>query len=303
MTKARYTVKAAAERAGITPHQLRLWERRFDLIAPERTEGGYRLYGDDDVLVLAYIARRSAEGAVITELAARGRDSLLADAKRWARSARDSATPSAPAQGLRRDDVIELAARGDAAAFERGLDQLAGRMPYSEAVLLIELPLLAVIGERTIAGTLSIAAEHLATTVIRRRLFHHTHGVTAAPEQRPVVLCGAPGDYHEVGLLAAFARLADAKVPAMYLGANLPLAELARVAVEWQPRAVACSLSAPLAARRLASIADGLWRIQDDTGVPVFAAGYEASRQRAVLAERGIVVLRSIDELVRRTLR
>lgn len=80
------------------------------------------------------------------------------------------------------------------------------------------------------------------------------------------------------------------------------MGELERVAVEWQPRAVACNLSAPLGARAATSIAVGLARIERRTGVAVFAAGCEAEKRRALLAKHGVVVLRSIDELSRRTL-
>lgn len=47
-----YTIKHAAQRVGITTATLRAWERRYGVIAPHRSESGYRLYGDHDVAVL-----------------------------------------------------------------------------------------------------------------------------------------------------------------------------------------------------------------------------------------------------------
>src|SRR6187402_2579554 len=41
-----YTIKQAAARAGLTVPVLRAWERRYGIVSPARTPGGYRLYDD-----------------------------------------------------------------------------------------------------------------------------------------------------------------------------------------------------------------------------------------------------------------
>ena len=46
---AMYTIKRAAELTGISVATLRAWERRYGVVHPQRSDGGYRLYGPDDV--------------------------------------------------------------------------------------------------------------------------------------------------------------------------------------------------------------------------------------------------------------
>src|SRR5947209_19379588 len=37
-----------SRRVGVTPEVLRAWERRYGILSPTRTDGGFRLYGEDD---------------------------------------------------------------------------------------------------------------------------------------------------------------------------------------------------------------------------------------------------------------
>ena len=48
-----YTIKQAAERTGIAIPTIRMWERRYGVVSPTRTPGGYRLYDDDSIARLA----------------------------------------------------------------------------------------------------------------------------------------------------------------------------------------------------------------------------------------------------------
>src|SRR3954470_12733273 len=43
-----YRIGELARRTGTSVDLLRAWERRYGLLRPERTEGGFRLYGPDD---------------------------------------------------------------------------------------------------------------------------------------------------------------------------------------------------------------------------------------------------------------
>ena len=52
-----YTVKQVSALTGIAPDRLRAWERRYGVVRPTRTEGGYRLYDDDDLARLRLMMR------------------------------------------------------------------------------------------------------------------------------------------------------------------------------------------------------------------------------------------------------
>src|SRR4051794_5492095 len=71
-----YRIKRVAKITGINPATLRAWERRYNLIAPGRTDSGYRLYSDDDVAMLSRIKQFTSEGLTIGEAIARVRRTL-----------------------------------------------------------------------------------------------------------------------------------------------------------------------------------------------------------------------------------
>ncbi|WP_017571770.1 MerR family transcriptional regulator [Nocardiopsis halotolerans] len=59
-----YTISVAAELAGVAPQSLRSYEER-GLVAPARTEGGTRLYSDDDIARLRRVVELVAQGVNI----------------------------------------------------------------------------------------------------------------------------------------------------------------------------------------------------------------------------------------------
>ena len=66
-----------ARMTGLPPVLLRAWERRYGLLAPERTDGGHRMYTEDDVRVLRRVRELLDQDRSIGEVAALGRRALL----------------------------------------------------------------------------------------------------------------------------------------------------------------------------------------------------------------------------------
>lgn len=62
--RAMYVISVAAQRAGMHPQTLRIYERR-GLLQPARTRGGNRRYSDTDIARLRRIAELTAEGVSV----------------------------------------------------------------------------------------------------------------------------------------------------------------------------------------------------------------------------------------------
>ena len=77
-----YAIGTAARLADIPPETLRIWERRYDLLAPERTEGGHRLYSEDDVALLRAVKRLVDAGLRIGTIARLGPEGIRDEAIR-----------------------------------------------------------------------------------------------------------------------------------------------------------------------------------------------------------------------------
>ena len=68
-TRPQYPVRLVAERTGLSPHVLRIWERRYQVVAPERSAGGQRLYSDADIERLRLLGLATQAGRNIGQLA------------------------------------------------------------------------------------------------------------------------------------------------------------------------------------------------------------------------------------------
>jgi DNA-binding transcriptional MerR regulator len=64
-----YRIGAVSRLTGIPPDTLRVWERRYDLVTPKRSEGGGRLYSQEDVTRLNVIKRLVDGGHAIGTIA------------------------------------------------------------------------------------------------------------------------------------------------------------------------------------------------------------------------------------------
>ncbi len=236
-----FPVKAAAELSGLTPETLRAWERRHQAVVPHRDEQGRRLYDSAMVERLARLHRLTARGHPIRDLAAlddAALDRLLDEARQ------SGYGPVETLPGRMLDAVAEY--RVD--EFDRDLSVAIATLPVPILVARVVMPLLREVGVRWADGRLAIAQERLVSSLLRTRLLsilnHHPR------ERRPRVLFATlPGEPHELGLLGAALLAHEADAPVLYLGTELPAAELLRVAGRIETGAIAISSIDPAQAR------------------------------------------------------
>lgn len=256
---ARYRIGAVAQETGIPVETLRIWERRYRLVTPERSPRGGRLYDDAHVARLRRIKQLVDRGHAIGQVAA------LDDGQIQALLDRARTAPAAP-------DLSDLRARFVAAIDD--LDARAAQEILGRAALLLDprtlvlelvLPLLHEIGQRWAIGLSRISHEHLATAIVRTVLGSLLATQPAAPVPRTMVVATPAGEQHELGALLAALLAAVAGWDPLYLGPNVPAAEILAAAGRGGAAAVAISIvnlpgaaDAAGAEGYLATLADGL---------------------------------------------
>jgi methylmalonyl-CoA mutase cobalamin-binding subunit len=157
-------------------------------------------------------------------------------------------------------------------------------------------PLLRRIGEEWHAGRLAIAEEHLASAVIEAFVVDAMRAM-ALPDAAPAVLVATPvGSRHVIAAALAGAAAAAEGWNVLFLGGDLPAAEIAGAAVAAGARAVAVSaLYADDAARLLGELRALRERLP--AGVPLLVGGRAALPLSRELARSGIEVGESLDAL------
>jgi methanogenic corrinoid protein MtbC1 len=217
-----------SRRVGVPVESLRAWERRYGLLAPSRTRGGFRLYGEDDVArVLAMRANLE-------------RGLFAAEAARLA-LAEDVTEPfPSPAPVV---DASELAAaldRFDEAGAQQALDRLLSTLTIDVVLRDVLLPYLHELGERWESGEASVAQEHFASNLLRGRLTAFARGWDRGAGPRALLAC-VEGERHDLPLVAFGLALRGHGWRISYLGADTPVASLVEAARELSPDAVVVS--------------------------------------------------------------
>ena len=223
-----YTIKHAAELTGIPVATLRAWERRYGVVAPERTDGGYRLYDEPALariramrdLVVAGWSPRQAAGEVSREGAVAPARDLPAVEERAEADRADSDR----AETDRADSELVDAARDlDTARLAGILDDRFSRGSFESVVDEWLMPALHGVGDAWAAGDLSTAAEHLVAHAVLRRLAAAFEAASRGTDGPRVLVGLAPGCRHELGALAFATAARRAGLSVTYLGADLPV--------------------------------------------------------------------------------
>lgn len=225
-----YTIKQAAARSGVSIPTLRAWERRYSVVAPQRTAAGYRLYDDESIARL--IAMRhlvDGEGWRPSQAAQRvlaaGEDlaGLSHPAPRAPEEAMDARAASTAGATAAVDQFLAAARRLDVPGMERVLDECLAAQRFELAMDGTVFPALRAIGEAWAAGDVDVAAEHAASETVRRRLARF-FDAAGRGDRDPRVVVGLPPDgRHEIGAFAFAVACRRVGLDVLYLGANVPL--------------------------------------------------------------------------------
>lgn len=228
-----YRIKTVAEMLAVPRNTIIAWERRLGILAPSRSEGGYRVYSAADVALLRRLKELMDSGLKVSEAWAmlsqeRGAVAPQRTSPEAMDAVREELTEALLAWDRPRADAVAM--RLLTVPLERQLDEL-----YQ--------PMLEQIGERWVAGQVSIAQEHFASGWCRERMHVMLHTVLSNQSGGQEVTCATPaGELHDLGLLALAVKLGLRGFRATWLGANLPVAELVRHVEERSPFGVCVSI-------------------------------------------------------------
>lgn len=283
-TEPSYPLGAVCRITGLTPHVLRVWERRYGAVTPLRTPKGTRRYRVTDVARLQLLRAAVEAGHRIGAVARLADESLQALV-----DGRSAAVASAEPL----DRAIAAIEVLDAPGAERVIsDQLLALGPVRFARE-FALPLIQGVGARWFDGRLCIAAEHMASALLRSLLGAALRPAASAADAPKILFATLPGERHELGLLVSALVAMGAGANPIYLGAELPASELAQAVEIAGARAVALAVTHPgkTADREVAATRRAL-----SAGVELWLGGPAA---RHVKLPPGVAGVATLDELER----
>jgi DNA-binding transcriptional MerR regulator len=226
--EAKVRIGELSRRLGVSDHVLRAWERRYGVLRPARSPGGYRLYSQTDEIRLRRMQAHLARGMSAAEAAR----AALSEAPDQASQEEGGALSHglagqahALAQSL--DDFDEPSAQAV-------LDRLLADFTVETVLREVILPYLHELGERWAQGRTTVSGEHFASNLLRGRLASLARGWGDGHGPRAILAC-APGEQHDIGLMAFGLVLHRSGWRVNYIGADTPIRDLAHAVLQSRP--------------------------------------------------------------------
>ena len=313
VSTATHPIQVVTRRTGLSADVIRVWEKRYGVVAPARSPAGRRLYSDADVERLRLLARATLSGRSIGQLATLSSDTLRAlvtppapnehgdmDAGSPAHEPGAEPFTSAPTAAAGARDHLDASLAAIARFDGIALDQLLRRATVAlsaEAFLdALVVPLTERVAAQVRDGTLQPAHRHLAHAVLRRVLDHVTATAAAPLPSHHLVVTTPSGQAQELGALLAAATAAADGWRVTYVGPGLPAEDIADTVARIGASAVVLSLGAapgdrviPRELRRVRALLPG--------DVAILVEGASADVHRSVTAEIRAAVPRDLPGL------
>lgn len=285
----KYRVGMVAKLTGLSTHVLRVWERRYEAVRPQRTPKGGRLYSDADVRRLNRLSRLVRAGHSISAVAGLSDEALSG---MEAAPAPTAVTAPTEATSSLREQFLSAIEALDAERARRLVAGAALLLDKQELLTQVIAPILRAVGERWATGRFDVAQEHAATATLRGILESLITPLTS-PGKGSAVASTPSGERHELGAMMAGILVGLAGYRVTYLGPDLPSADLLAAAKRLNASLILLSVvcMAPEEAReRIEEIAEGALELD----VQILVGGAAAPELDHPLVQR----LTSLDSLI-----
>lgn len=253
MADVRCSIQLASRKSGLSTHLIRMWQKRYGAVSPQRTETNRRLYSEAEIERLRLLRGAVEAGHRIGDVARLPDEDLrrLVPTEPQAAPRRNDASPDRPpsAAAPAAEEVIAQAVAAtrdmDAPHLQRLMAEASAVFGFRGSLDTFFAPFVHRLGELWRDGTLTAAHEHFASAAIRTFLLGSPRTFAVGGQPPAVVVVTPTGQLHEIGAVLAAAVAGDLGWRVIFLGSSLPAAEIAGAVRQHSARAVALSLVYP----------------------------------------------------------
>lgn len=291
-----YNIKAVVKATGISSSTLRAWERRYQVAQPQRSDSGYRLYSDRDIILIRWLKTQVDAGMAISQVV-----SWLETLTEEAGSMEKVLLPGNPENRTERlPPITQHMALRDYESLQQDLirsllqfNEDGAESAIAEAFSLYPLelvgekliaPVLIDIGERWHRGEINVTHEHFATAYLQQRLAAILRTIPATGGESLIWVGCAPNEEHEIGAMLLTIYLRRAGYQVQYVGKNLPVADLTAEVKRQQPTMVLLSAATEIAVTPLQQLTQALSNLEGQR--PIIGYGGRVFQNKPELRNR-----------------
>lgn len=223
----RYTLNELEKLTGILAATIRVWERRYKIIQPKRTDTNRRWYDDEDLKKLINISILNQNGIKISRIA---RYSVSDLEEQVELLSKDADVSDNQIKSL----IFAMLTFNGHSVNEILLKSIIN-IGFEETFLNLVFPFLKRIGIMWHTGTANIGAEHFITNVLRGILITAIDSIPSGtdPHRKRAVLFLPDNELHELGLLFYSYLIRKSGHDVLYLGQTTPVSALIEACEKW----------------------------------------------------------------------
>ena len=287
---AQYSIKELEELSGIKAHTIRIWEKRYGIVAPQRTHTNIRLYSDDDLKKIIKVSLLNNHGVKISRIAQLNPAELSSRVSELSES-QDSAD-------LHIDRLVVAMVDLDEENFDTIINELIGRFGFERAILEIVYPFLEKIGVLWLSGHITPVQEHFITNLLRQKMLVAIDNLPHARKTAPRIILFLPDDeLHELSLLFSYYLVKKSGFRAYYMGQRVPYNDIVWFCENMKPLAMITSITTFPGPSFVEAYLHKL--CQDHPGILVMAAGQNLTKM-ALRIPQNLQILESPQQLLTR---
>lgn len=222
MVKTQFGIKDLENLSNVKAHTIRIWEKRYNLLEPDRTDTNIRKYDLDNLKKLLNVAYLYNAGHKISKIASLDAAQIQALIKNNL-----NGIDSKYILNVFKSAMFEF----DGELFDETLEKLLEKKSFREVFSEIFVPLLNEMGILWHSGTIDPSHEHFISEKIKHSIIQHSlvNKKVTSKNTQLFSLYLPYQEIHEIGLLYANYELISAGFSTIFLGANIPLESLNHV--------------------------------------------------------------------------
>ncbi len=215
-----YSIRELENLSGIKAHTIRIWEKRYRLIEPHRTNTNIRYYTDANLKKILNVAVLNRQGMKISHIA------NLSDLELKEAIMRE--TDSTSSHETLIDSLVVAMIDLDPYILNSIIEKSTSKIGFRDTVTSVLYPFLHKVGILWQSEKVNPAQEHLVSSLIRQKIIAATDKLpnTFDPNGKKFLLMLLEGEWHEIALLFAQYLLKEAKHEVIYLGQSVPYSDV-----------------------------------------------------------------------------
>lgn len=216
-----FSIKDLENLSGIKAHTIRIWEKRYDLLAPERTDTNIRFYSLSSLQKLLNITLLYNNGHKISKIAGYNNEEVVEHARNLVSD-----------QALKNQFINEMKLamlNFDQQLFEKSYQRILNVISFKEIFTHYFIPFLNELGLLWQTDSINPAHEHFITNLIKQKVLIHVEKLSIQESKQKghkFILFLPDNEIHDLGLCYLNFEILSKGYSTVFLGPSVPLSSL-----------------------------------------------------------------------------